>query len=264
MALKIEIQGEGAASRMADKVEIHIGFKSKSFYRHEASITLFKAVEQLAEILKQLSPKLENCTSMFQATANGPITSWSIGTQHSQSQTTPIANTKAHQTTHIITTSLDIAIHDLKILDQVSRAITKTPCVARLAAKDALNKAIAIASSIGFDGVTAEEVVLQASQQTLLNASSHFVEEDLMRQLPYQVRPSGCFGQDFDSGHGYNYDHSDSKWASHDEAGDLDVWTLILAPEEIVLAARIVAKFSATSSTGWVYEELDQHRFLTR
>jgi hypothetical protein len=36
---------------MADEVEIHNAFKTKGFYRHEASTTLFEAVEQLIDTL---------------------------------------------------------------------------------------------------------------------------------------------------------------------------------------------------------------------
>jgi hypothetical protein len=51
MPLEIKVQGQAAASRMADEVEIHIAFKTKGFYRHEASTTLFEAVEQLIDTL---------------------------------------------------------------------------------------------------------------------------------------------------------------------------------------------------------------------
>jgi hypothetical protein len=46
--------------------------------------------------------------------------------------------------------------------------------------------------------------------------------------------------------------------------GDLDAWTLVLVPKEITLTATVDTKFSATSSVGFVYEEINQHRFLTR
>jgi hypothetical protein len=39
MPLEIRVQGEAVASRMADLVKIRIAFKSKGFYRNEASIT---------------------------------------------------------------------------------------------------------------------------------------------------------------------------------------------------------------------------------
>lgn len=195
MPLDIKVQGHGTVSHVADIVEIDIAFKSISFYRNEASTALFKAIEQLIDTLKKLSPTLESRAAMFQASPGGSITSWSIGPQHVQSQTTQVSQTKAHQTTHIATTSLKVAIHDFQVLEQISKAITRTPYISRvktswsltspgatrlkaevheLAAKDAINKATAIASSMGFQTVVAEEVVLQASKQTMVSTSTHF------------------------------------------------------------------------------------------
>lgn len=71
--------------------------------------------------------------------------------------------------------------------------------------------------------------------------------------MPFASSRHGCLAGNY----------SDSKWISRDESGNLDAWTLVLAPEMIVLTAQVKAKFSATSSTGWVYEEVDQHRFIT-
>lgn len=85
MPLDIKVQGDGTVSHMADMVEVDIAFKSISFYRSEASTALYKAVEQLIDTLKKLSPKLESRASMFQASPGGSIASWSIGTQHVQS-----------------------------------------------------------------------------------------------------------------------------------------------------------------------------------
>ncbi|KAG9602282.1 hypothetical protein KCU77_g2444, partial [Aureobasidium melanogenum] len=284
MPLQIKVQGESTVSHMADMVEIDIAFKSISFYRNEASTTLFKAVEQVIDTLKTLSPTLDHHASTFQACPGGSITVWSIGTQHVQSQTTQISQTKAHQTTHTATTSLKVVIQDFQVLEQISKAITRTPCVSRvkmswsltspvatrlktevheLAAKDALNKASAIASSIGFQTVLAEEVVLQAPQQKSLNTSNHFSDGDTTRQMPYVPR-HGCLVGNFSYDHEYSSDYSDSKWTGRDESGNLDAWTLVLAPKVIALTAQVDARFSATSSTGWVYEELDQHRFITR
>lgn len=56
---------------------------------------------------------------------------------------------------------------------------------------------------------------------------------------------------------------SDIIGAARDEAGNLDTWTLVMVPKQITLTATVDAKFSATSSAGWVYEEINQHRFLT-
>ncbi|KAH0361066.1 hypothetical protein KCU65_g8970, partial [Aureobasidium melanogenum] len=283
MSLDIKVQGESTVSHMADMVEIDIAFKSISFYRNEASAALFKAIEQLIDTLKGLSPTLDRHASTFQASPGGSITAWSMGTQHVQSQTTQVSQTKAYETMHTAKNSLKIVIHDFQVLEQISKAITKTPCISRvktiwsltgpvairlkaevheLAAKDALNKATAIASSIGFQAVVAEEVVLQASHQTLLSASSHFSDEDATRQMPYSRR--GCLGGDYSYDHEYSDETSDSKWTGRDELENLDTWTLVLAPKMITLTAQVDAKFTATSSTGWIYEEDDQHRFITR
>ncbi|KAG9852789.1 hypothetical protein KCV05_g8023, partial [Aureobasidium melanogenum] len=81
--------------------------------------------------------------------------------------------------------------------------------------------------------------------------------------MPYVPR-HGCLVGNFSYDHEYSGDYSDSKWTGRDESGNLDAWTLVLAPKVISLTAQVDAKFSATSSTGWVYEELDQHRFITR
>ncbi|KAG9560449.1 hypothetical protein KCU71_g5249, partial [Aureobasidium melanogenum] len=282
MPLQIKVQGESTVSRMANMVEIDVAFKSISFYRNEASTTLFKAVEQVIDTLKILSPTLDRHASTFQASPGGSITAWSIGTQHVQSQTTQVSQTKAHQTTHTATTSLKVVVQDFQVLEQISKAITRTPCVSRvktswfltgpvatrlktevheLAAKDALNKASAIGSSIGFQTVLAEEIVLQVLQQNLLSTSNHFSNGDVTRQMPYR---HGCLVSNSSYDHEYSGDHSDSKWTDRDESGNLDAWTLVLVPKIIALTAHVDAKFSATNSTGWIYEELDQHRFITR
>jgi uncharacterized protein YggE len=287
MPLEIKIQGEAAASRTADMVEIHIAFKSKGDCRNEASTILIKAVEQLIDTLQKLSPALENQNSMFQATVEGPITSWSIGTQHVQSQTMQISKTKTYQDVHMVTASLIITVRDFKIFEQLSKAITRTPCVAsvitiwsltdlattrlktevhELAARDALNKAIAIASSIGFQTVTPEEIALQSSKQALLSTCSHYSDGTSTRPSPHRAyNGRGCLGVDNDySWGGGIIDYSASNWTSRDESGNLDVWTLVLVPGKITLTATVDATFSATSSTGWLYEEINQHRFLTR
>ncbi|KAG9669366.1 hypothetical protein KCU99_g8059, partial [Aureobasidium melanogenum] len=282
MPLQIKVQGESTVSRMANMVEIDVAFKSISFYRNEASTTLFKAVEQVIDTLKILSPTLDRHASTFQASPGGSITAWSIGTQHVQSQTTQVSQTKAHQTTHTATTSLKVVVQDFQVLEQISKAITRTPCVSRvktswsltgpvatrlktevheLAAKDALNKASAIGSSIGFQTVLAEEIVLQVLQQNLLSTSNHFSNGDVTRQMPYR---HGCLVSNSSYDHEYSGDHSDSKWTGRDESGNLDAWTLVFVPKIIALTAHVDAKFSATNSIGWVYEELDQHRFITR
>jgi hypothetical protein len=130
MPLEIKVQGQAAASRMADEVEIHIAFESKGFYRKEASITLFKAVEQLIDTLKYLSPTFGSQKSMFQAALDGPITSWSVGTQSVQTRSIQIPKTKAFQVVHMVTVSLVITIRDFQILEPVSKAIAGTPCIA--------------------------------------------------------------------------------------------------------------------------------------
>lgn len=285
MPLDIKVQGDGAVSHMADLVEIDIAFKSTSFYRNEASTALLKAVEQIIDALKRLSPTLESRASMFQASPGGSITSWSIGSQYVQSLTTQVSQTKTRQTTHIATTSLKVAIQDLQILEQISKAITRTPYISRvktswsltspvavrlkaevheLAAKDAFRKATAIASSIRFQTIQADEVVLQASQQTLLSTSIHFNNGDSTRRTSYSPSRYGCLVDEFSYEYEHSSSYSDSKWNSRDESGNLDAWTLVLAPKMIALTAQVEAKFSATSSTGWVYEEVDQHRFITR
>jgi hypothetical protein len=285
MPLEIKVQGEAAASRTADEVEIHIAFKSKGFYRKEVGVTLFKAAEQLVDTLQNLSPTLESQKSMFQAALDGPITSWSVGTQRVQSQSVQNPKTKAFQDVHMVTVSMVITIRDFQILGQVSKAITRTACIAsvetiwsltdlatvrlkaevhELAAKDALNKAIAVALSIGFQTVTAEEVVLQSPNQALCRANNLY--SDGYPAGPSQSRPQrrGCLPDDSYTYGGANVDFSDSKWTSRDETGDLDAWTLILVPKKITLTAPVDTKFSATSSTGFAYEEINQHRFLTR
>lgn len=284
MPLEIRVQGEAIASRLADMVEIHIAFKSKGLYRNEASTALSKAVEALIDTLQKLSPTLKNQHSLFQATPEGPITSWSVGAQHVQTQSVPISQTKTYQENHMVTASLVVNIRDFQILGQVSRAITRTSCVAsvkttwsltdsvvtrlktevhELAAKDALLKATAIASSIGFHAVTAEDVALQASKQDFLRSDDHYSDGNCVRPSPVRHRRGGCLPyDDYDYGGGY-FECSDSKWTSRDEAGNLDTWTLVMVPKQITLTATVDAKFSAISSAGWVYEDVNQHRFLT-
>jgi uncharacterized protein YggE len=285
MPLEIKVQGEAVASRMADLVKIRIELKSKGFYRNEASTTLFKAVEHIVDTLQKLSPTLENQNSMFQATSEGPIASWSVGTQHVQSQTTQDPKTKAFQDMHMITTSLTITICDFQILEHISKAITRAPCVAsvsttwsltdssalrlkteahELAAKDALTKATAIASGIGFQAVTAEEAAMKSPTQALVSSNSHYSDDNSTRAPPPVPYAHGWPADKFYKYAGGHIEFSDSKWTSRDETGDLDAWTLVLVPKKITLTATVDTKFSATSSTGWVYEEINQHRFLTR
>ena len=282
MPLEIKVQGEATASRMADMVEMHIAFKSKGLCRNEASAALSKAVETLIETLQKLSPTIKDQHSLFQATPEGPITSWTVGVQHIQSQSVPISKIKTYQESHMATTSLVINICDLQILGQNSKAITRTSCVAsvktiwsledsvvtrlktevhELAAKDALLKATAMASSIGFHAVTAEEVALQVSNQNLVSANSHYSDGNPVHSSAFRHRRGGCLPHD-DYGGAY-IESSDSKWTGRDEVGNLDTWTLVLVPQQISLTATVDAKFSATSSTGWVFEEINQHRYLT-
>ena len=198
-----------------------------------------------------------------------------------------IPKTKTYQDVHMVTASLIITVRDFKILEQLSKAITRTLCVAsvntiwsltdsattrlkievhELAARDALNKAIAIASSIGFQTVTPEEIALQSSKQALLSTCSHYSDGTSTRSSPHRAyNGRGCLGVDNDySWGGGIIEYGASNWTSRDESGDLDVWTLVLVPGKINLTATVNATFSATSSTGWVYEEINQHRFLTR
>jgi hypothetical protein len=285
MPLEIKVQGQAAAGRMADEVEIHTAFKSKGFYRHEASATLFKAVEQLTDTLQTLSPTLETQKSMLQATHDGPTTSWSVGTQKVQTQSLRIPKTKAFQDIHMVTVSLVITIRDFQILGQVSKAITRTACIAsvetiwsltdlasvrlktevhELAAKDALNKATAVASSIGFQTITAEEVVSQSPDQALCRANNLYSDGYPAGPSRFTPHRRGCLPDDSYTYGGADVEFSDSKWTSRDETGDLDAWTLVLVPKKITLTATVDTKFSATSSTGFVYEEINQHRFITR
>jgi uncharacterized protein YggE len=285
MPLEIKVQGEAVASRMADLVKIRIDFKSKGFYRNEASTTIFKAVKQIVDTLQKLSPALEKQNSVFQAASEGPIASWNVGTQHIQSQTTQVPGTKTFQDIHMVTTSLTITICDFQILEQISKAITRAPCVAsvsttwsltdssalrlkteahELAAKDALTKATAIASGIGFQAVTAEEAAMKSATQALVSSTSHYSDGASMGATPPRHYPHGWPGDDPYKYAGGHIEFSDSKWTSRDETGNLDTWVLVLVPKKITLTATVDTKFSATSSTGWVYEEINQHRFLTR
>jgi len=93
-------------------VEIHSAFKSKGLYRNEASTVLSKAVEILIDTLQKLSPTSKNQHSLFQATPEGPITSWSVGSQHIQTQSVPISKTKTYQENHMVTASLVVNIRD--------------------------------------------------------------------------------------------------------------------------------------------------------
>jgi hypothetical protein len=285
MPLEIKVQGEAVASRMADLVKIRIEFKSKGFYRNEASTTIFKAVKQIVDTLQKLSPTLGNQNSVFQAASEGPITSWSVGTQHIQSQTTQVPGTKAFQDIHMVTTSLIITICDFQILEQISNAITRTPCVAsvsttwsltgssavrlnieahELAAKDAFIRATAIAFGIGFQAVTAEEAAMESPTQALVSSNIHYSDDNSTRAPSPVPYAHGWPADKFYKYGGGHIDFSDSKWTSRDETGDLDAWTLVLVPKKITLTATVDIKFSANSSIGWVYEEVNQHRFLTR
>lgn len=281
MPLEIKTQGEAMASRMADVLEIHIAFRSKGLYRNEASAALSKAVEALIDRLQKLSPTLKTQHSLFQAAPEGPITSWTVGAQHVQSQSVQISNTKTYQENHLVTASLVINIRDFQILGQVSKAITRTSCVAsvktiwsltdsvvtrlktevhELAAGDALLKATAIASSIGFHAVTAKEVTLQVSKRNLLNENSHYSDGNSVHSWLPGPHGGGCLPSYNDHAYG---EGGDSKWTGRDEAGNLDTWTLVLVPQKVTLTATVDAMFSATSLTGWIFEDVNQHRFLT-
>jgi uncharacterized protein YggE len=285
MPLEIKVQGEALASRMADLAKIRIAFKSKSFYRNEASTTLFKAVEQIIDTLQKLSPTLKNQNSTFQATSEGPITSWSVGTQHVQSQTAQVPKTKAFQDIHMVTTSLAITICDFQILEKISKAITRAPCVVgvsttwsltdssavrleieahELTAKDAFIKATAIASGSGFQTVSAEEAAMKSPTQTLVSSNSHYSDGNSMGAPPLVRYPRGWPVDDSYKYGGGSSEFSDSKWTSRDETGNLDAWTLVLVPKKIALTVTVNTKFFATSSTGWVYDKINQHRCLTR
>jgi hypothetical protein len=196
-----------------------------------------------------------------------------------------VPKTKAFQDIHMVTTSLVITICDFKILEQISKAITRAPCVVSVsttwsltessavrleteaheaAAKDALTKATVIASGTGFQTVTTEEAAMKSPTQALVSSGSQYSDGNSMGATPPVNFPRGWPGDDPYKYGGGSSEFSDSKWTSRDETGNLDAWTLVLVPKKITLTATVDTKFSATSSTGWVYEEINHHRFLTR
>jgi len=121
----------------------------------------------------------------------------------------------------------------------------------------------AITSSIGFHAVTAEDVALQASRQDLLSSDDHYSDGSCVRPSPVRHRRGGCLSCDnYDYGGEY-FECSDSKWTSRDKAGNLDTWTLVMVPKQVTLTATMDAKFFATSSAGWGYEKINQHRLHT-
>lgn len=133
-----------------------------------------------------------------------------------------------------------------------------------MAAKDALNKATAIASSIGFTKVVAKTVESKDSIKVAINSSSLF-EETSQRAHAYQSGRrfvDGCLLEDDEEVVPTSI-RGDGKWTGCDDAGHLDVWRLVFAPKTITMHAKVEAKFSAISSTGWVYEEFNEHRFIT-
>ncbi|THX32397.1 hypothetical protein D6D10_08130 [Aureobasidium pullulans] len=285
MPLDLVVKGEGSASRLANVVKIVTTFRSEGLYRKEASTTLFEAVQQLTDTLNKISPRSDSGHSVFQATSDGPITSWKIGSLHCQTETVRLPSTSVVQETHTITTSCSITVHHLPILEQVGNAIVRLPCVSsvntlwslddlanvrlkvevhELAAKDALNKATAIASSIGFTKVVAKTVELKDSIKVAINSSSLF-EETSQRAHAYQSGRrfvDGCLLEDDEEVVPTSI-RGDGKWTGCDDAGHLDVWRLVFAPKTITMHAKVEAKFSAISSTGWVYEEFNEHRFIT-
>ncbi|THY23426.1 hypothetical protein D6D01_05967 [Aureobasidium pullulans] len=285
MPLDLVVKGEGSASRLANVVKIVIAFRSEGHYRKEASTTLFKAVQQLTDTLNMISPRSDSGQSVFQATSDGPITSWKIGSLHCQTETVRLPSTSVVQETHTIITSCSIIVHDLPVLEQVGKAIVRLPCVSsvktlwslddlanvrlkvevhELSVKDALNKATAIASSIGFTKVVAKTVVLKDSEKVAVNDSSLF-EESRQRPHAYQAERRfghGCLPEDYEEAVPAGI-RGDGKWTGRDDAGSLDAWSLVFAPKTITMHAKVEAKFSAISSIGWVYEEFNEHRFIT-
>ncbi|THZ63521.1 hypothetical protein D6C85_08941 [Aureobasidium pullulans] len=275
MPLDLVVKGEGSASRLANVVKIVITFRSEGLYRKEASTTLFEAVQQLTDTLNKISPRH----------FGWPNHLLKIGSLHCQTETVRLPSTSVVQETHTITTSCSITVHDLPILEQVGNAIVRLPCVSsvntlwslddlanvrlkaevhELAAKDALNKATAIASSIGFTKVVAKTVELKDSIKVAINSSSLF-EETSQRAHAYQSGrrfADGCLLEDDEEVVPTSI-RGDGKWTGCDDAGHLDVWRLVFAPKTITMHAKVEAKFSAISSTGWVYEEFNEHRFIT-
>jgi hypothetical protein len=110
----------------------------------------------------------------------------------------------------------------------------------------------------------AEEVTLKGSDQILVSANSHYSDGNPTVPLPPTYHKRGFYVHDSYTYGGANVEFSDSKWISRDDTGGLDTWTLVLVPKKITLTATVDTKFSATSSTGFVYEEINQHRYLTR
>lgn len=154
-------------------------------------------------------------------------------------------------------------VNTLWSLDDLANVRLKVE-VHELAAKDALNKATAIASSIGFTKVVAKTVELKDSIKVAINSSSLF-EETSQRAHAYQSGrrfADGCLLEDDEEVVPTSI-RGDGKWTGCDDAGHLDVWRLVFAPKTITMHAKVEAKFSAISSTGWVYEEFNEHRFIT-
>ncbi|THY69268.1 hypothetical protein D6C94_09703 [Aureobasidium pullulans] len=261
MPLDLVVKGEGSASRLANVVKIVIAFRSEGLYRKEASTTLFEAVQQLTDTLNKISPRSDSGHSVVQATSDGPITSWKIGSLHCQTETVRLPSTSV-----LATPLLDcpaFPVNTLWSLDDLANVRLKVE-VHELAAKDALNKATAIASSIGFTKVVAKTVELKDSIKVAINSSSLF-EETSRRAHAYQSGrrfADGCLLEDDEEVVPTGI-RGDGKWTGCDDAGHLDVWNLVFAPKTITMHAKVEAKFSAISSTGWVYEEFNEHRFIT-
>jgi len=285
MPLDVDVKGEASVSRMASVAKIFIMFRTDSLSRNEASAALSRALEQVVDGLDKISSHSHTGNPVFRTTSDGPVTSWRVGTLHYTTETTKVPSTKVYQDNHTVISRLQLIVHDLQVLEKIANIVAKTPCISNiriswslksletvrlktevheLAAKDALNKATAIASSIGFTTVVAREVIVKDPERNLVSDASVF-EESGQHTFGYQSRrrlPHGCFLEDYEDDIPTGT-RGDGKWIGQDDAGSLDVWKLVFAPKEITMYAKVEAKFSATSSTGWVYEEFNKHRFLT-
>lgn len=273
MPLTIKVTGIASAKRMADTATIRISFKRKSFHRNQTSTELFKAIEKLQESLEKISPSSDKGPSRFQATSDGPIASWDMQSPTLSTNMTALDSKSklAYEISHKAEATFKIEIRDLRVLHHVSNAIIRlrgilqiktdwslseiaqTRLVAevyKLASEDALNKATAVTSSIGFNNLTASEMTMDTSK--IQHASSHhFGSNDReYYDSPFHHRTTSRFPES-------------SEFSGQDEAGDLDTWVLVLAPEEIEFRAIIQATFTATPTSGWVYEGANRHRFLT-